>query len=90
MSERESSTQMPSLWHQRSRIGLMIGCVLLSSALLVRWMMGNTAVEQSHLYWLQPIGTVLMIIAGFVNLWTHPKDVLGSVPPHVVKDDARP
>lgn len=90
MSERESSTKRPSIWYRRSRIGLLIGCVVLSSALVVRWMMGNTAVEQSRLYWLQPIGNVLTIIAGFVNLWTHPKDILGTVPPHEVKDDARP
>lgn len=88
MSERKSSTKKPSIWYRRSRIGILIGCVLLGSALMIRWKMGNTVVEQSRLYWLQPVGTVLIIIAGLVNLWTHPKDIFGAKPSHEEIDDA--
>ena len=89
MSGRNSSTEKPSVWYQRSRIGVLIGCLLLASTLILRWKMGNAAVEASSLYWLQPIGTGLMLIAGFVNLWTHTADLSEPKPKRDEKDGTK-
>lgn len=86
MSKRPPTTDKGSVWYQRSRIGMLIGSLLLGIALLLRWKMGNAAVEASSLYWLHPAGMVVMIIATFVNLWTHPTDMFELKPKHDEKD----
>lgn len=78
MSKPPSSNKSVSVWYQRSRFGFLLAALLLCTSLILRWKMGNTAVEASGFYWLQPAGMVVMIIASFVNLWTNPKEVLGD------------
>lgn len=59
---------------------MLLGVLLVSCSLILRWMMGNAAVEASSLYWLQPVAYIWMVIVSFVNLWTHPTDMFESKP----------
>ncbi len=89
MSKGKSSAKKPSIWYRRSRIGILIGCVLMACSLILRWKMGNSAVEASSLSWFQPTAHIWMLIALFVNLWTHPADMFEPKATHDEKDDAK-
>jgi|GEM_PF-6453323 len=89
MSEGASSAKKTSVWYRRSRVGMLIGGVLLGSAIILRWKLGNAAVEQSSLYWLQPVAFLWMGVSCFVNLWTHPTDMFEPKPEHKQKDDTK-
>ena len=63
MCDRPPGYKLP-IWHRRGRWLVLAGAILIGSALILRKTLGTAAVENSWMYWLQPFGTVLMIIAG--------------------------
>lgn len=89
MSKKFMSASQPSVWYKRSRWGMWLGALLLAGTVILRWKMGNSAVESSSLNRLHWVAFIWTLIALFVNLWTRPADMFELKPKHDEKDDTK-
>ena len=72
MCDRSHGYKLP-VWHRRDRGLFLVSTIFLGSALILRKTLSATEVENSWMYWLQPSGSILMIIAGFTVLFASEK-----------------
>lgn len=67
MSNRPAEDKMTA-WHRHGRWLFLASAILIGGALFLRRMLGNADFEKSWLYWLQPSGMALMIVAGIIAI----------------------